>query len=95
MQPKGDIAMTKQSKTKTALSWFVFLTGLVGLIGATMAIFEIPYGEKIALTGAVWFAASFVTAMLVVATEMSNEEDKELEKEIVQLKRQIRQGVKS
>ena len=86
----------KQSNTKTVLSWFVFLSGLIGLIGGTLAIFEIPYGEKIALTGAVWFAASFVTAMLVVATEMSNEEDKqkELEKEIVQLERKIRQGVK-
>jgi len=60
--------MTKK-KSESKIWWTPPLFGLIALIGATMAIFEIPYGYEIALTGALWFTASFMVAMFYLAAK--------------------------
>lgn len=78
----------KTSKTESALGWFVLLSGIIGLIGATMLTWNIQYGEEIALTGAIWFTASFVTALLYTASRVESEKEK---KEIKRLKEQTKE----
>ncbi|MGD9382119.1 MAG: hypothetical protein PVI03_06705 [Candidatus Thorarchaeota archaeon] len=48
-------------------------SGLIALFGATLAIFDVPYGSRIGMAGALWFVVSFLIALLWVAVK---EEDK-------------------
>lgn len=72
--------MTKRKKAESNIWWIVPLFGLIALIGATMAIFEVQYGEQIAIAGALWFTASFVVAMFYFAAKEHMEDRKKKEK---------------
>ncbi len=61
--------MVKKEESESKLWNIVPLAGIIALIGGTMAIFEIPYGDKIALAGAMWFIVLFVLAILWIATK--------------------------
>lgn len=68
--------MTKKKQSESKIWWSVPLFGLMALIGATMAIFGVQYGEQIAIAGALWFTASFVVAMFYFAMKSEIEERK-------------------
>jgi len=74
--------MVKATRGERVLTLVISITITIALIGTTMTIFEIPYGEKIALAGTLWFIASFVLAMLYFAVKMEKEKEEKLEKDL-------------
>jgi len=74
--------MVKTTTLERTLTWAISISVTIALVGTTMAIFEIPYGEKIALAGTLWFIASFVLAMLYFAVKMEKEKEEKLEKDL-------------
>lgn len=74
------MTMTKKNKKESPI-WHIFpITGVITLIGITMAIFEIPYGNKIAMAGGLWLGASFVIGVIYIAMK-EDQKKKEKEKE--------------
>jgi len=51
-------------------------SGLTALVGATLSIFDVPYGQQIGMAGALWFGVSFVIALLWVASMEDNKKEK-------------------
>lgn len=71
--------MTKKKQSESKIWWTVPLFGLIALIGATMAIFEVQYGDKIAWASGMWFVASFVVAMIYISMKEHEKEKKKKE----------------
>lgn len=58
------------------LVYVVPFTGLIAMIGATMAIFGVPYGAEIAQVGVLWFTVSLIIAVLCVAVKEEGKKKK-------------------
>jgi len=63
--------MSKKSTGSSRWYYLVPIFGFIMMVGLSMAIFEIPYGMKVAEFGLLWFVASLIVSHIMIEYDRS------------------------